>query len=134
INSDNGSIIATHELKNDYSFFEINPDGSNFVVPSGNNLTLYDAASGKTIRNLDGPTSRIYNPTYSANGTKFIGYNSETQSVFVWDAHTGEQQAVFNNIMYPNIAINPDGTNLATIEEATNSFNIIIWDISQHTQ
>jgi len=131
INAKNGSIIATHEIKNNFSNFEINPHGKTFLAPSEIDLILYDTITGKAIKTLGGPISEVYDAKYNLSGTKIIAYDGQAQAVFIWDAHTGEQQTIFNNIQSSRMAMNPDGTKLATIGF---DGNITIWDIAQHNQ
>lgn len=131
IDSTNGSILATHEIKNSFPYGEINPKHNTFLVRSETDLILYDSSTGKEIKKLIGPISKIYNVKYSADGTKIIAHDSLAQTIFIWDGKTGEQETIFSDSNAYKIALNSDGTKIAVCEA---DGNISIWNVAEHAE
>ena len=127
-----GNTIATHEIKQNYPDFTLNPSGNTVLVRSEMNLILYDLGTGKEIKKLDGPTERIYNASYSTDGTKIIAYGFTAQTIFIWNGRTGEQITQFNNIILSKIELNSDGTKMLTVSPGTTDV-ISVRDVATQT-
>lgn len=131
IDSNNGSIIATHEIKNSFPHSEVNPKYNTFLVRSETDLILYDSSTGKEIKKLAEPISKIHDSKYNTDGTKIIANDFNAQTIFIWNGKTGELETTFTDNNTHKIALNPDGTKMAVCEA---DGNISIWNIAEHTK
>ena len=123
-----GNIIATHKFKNNFANLTLNPQGTTVLVRSETDLILYDLTNGKEIKKLDGPTEKIYDAKYCADGTKIIGFDRQSHTVFIWNGKTGEQITQFTNITSSQVALNHNGTKMVTTDT-----QISVWDIATKT-
>src|SRR5262249_6510537 len=71
----------------------VSPDGKLRAAPCGPAVTLFDAHTGRVIHNLGGPTKRIEQAAFSADG-KLVACGSHDGTVHVWDTDTGKEQLV----------------------------------------
>ena len=126
------------------------PDGKKLIGNSRintslygtNKVTVWDAASGQTIRTID--TGQVCGGSVSRDGKRLVAVTCEkdlsheaqvwNNMAKVWDVDTGNQLFSVSNpnaddplmAMY-GAAFNPDGTRVAT---ATGKGNITIWNVS----
>jgi WD40 repeat protein len=101
------------------------PDGrfiaSGATIASGstdNNaarLLLWDAASGKPLRSLEGHTGTVRSVTYSLDG-RFIASSSIDKTVKLWDAASGKLLRTFEGHtgFVLSVAYSPDGRSIAS--------------------
>lgn len=123
-----GNTITTHEIINNYANITLNPNGSTMVVRSDTDLILYDLATGKEIKKLEGPTHKIYNANYSADGRKIIGDDVFEGIVFIWGGETGRLLKQFNNLFSNGVALNSNATKMLTTDAMNQT--ISLWDVA----
>jgi WD40 repeat protein len=98
----------------------LSPDGR-LVAASGKDglsIALYEAASGRPVRELTGHVSFLHQLTFSADGRRLVSSadmhhdgkgGGDDRSVRVWDVATGRQLHAFTGERPGHVAISPDG-------------------------
>lgn len=100
----------------------ISPDGTRLATASdGEELRLWDAATGKELRRCTGDVFRLQCVAFSPDGLVIAaGGGGFSEPVFgraaLWDAETGEQILALEGHTRPvlSVAFSPDGQDLAT--------------------
>ena len=72
------------------SFPAYSPDGKTLAVPCGNDILLFDAATGQLRRSLVGHTKRVYRVAFSPDGKTLASVGNDGK-VKVWDPATGRE-------------------------------------------
>lgn len=88
----------------------LSADGRLVAIVSGPGATLFDAASGDTIREVEGRVSHL---RFGGGASRLVGWTN--QRVVVWDVATGAQRLVLTGEEFVDAAISPDGSHLATV-------------------
>ncbi|MDB5601777.1 MAG: hypothetical protein JWN71_3821 [Xanthobacteraceae bacterium] len=114
------------------------PDGTKLAsgsydirtIPKGFDtaLRIWDVASGKQLRTLNGHTNQIQSVVFSRDGSRIVSGSSD-HTVKLWDAATGNVIRTFtghaSNVHAVNIS--PDGTRLLS---ASRDKTIKLWDVA----
>lgn len=129
MNSSTGAIFA--------------PDGKTFVLNNGKQITLWDIASGKQIKELFKVKSddNLYIKRLLLNPAKdsliAVYFNTDSAGVFVWDTNTWELTSTKKvDWVYSSIAFSPDGNSFATIKGlgTQKTQEISIWNFNTFTK
>ncbi len=109
--SPDGKILAVSHYRSEETKAKL---GARFS--SGSVVELYNAQSGELLRAMDGQTESVKKLVFSADGTTLAGKTEEiggfnTKSkIFVWNAASGKQTAIYDAGFVPmNIALSNDG-------------------------
>jgi WD40 repeat protein len=103
------------------------PDGESFVT-GGMNLRLWEAGSGKLIREFERPSgARMNCLAFSPDGHSLAGIDRDGW-LALWDPSTGERTACVQAHTGPSfgLAFSPNGQRLATVSRT--DFAVKIWD------
>jgi WD40 repeat protein len=97
---------------------EFSPDGSQLMVAdynaAGTTITLLDIESGQINLEIEGFTDLyIVNATMSPDGRFIAVGTSDTDSIYIWDASTGELLDTIKVDTAPFVQFSPDGQWLA---------------------
>jgi len=95
------------------------PDGNQIVSGSEDkSVQVWDAKTGKQLRELQGHTGKVNSVTFSPDGSQIIS-GSHDRSVWMWDAKTGKQlkelQGHTNWVW--SVTFSPDGNQIASGSE-----------------
>src|SRR5262249_53428128 len=107
------------------------PDGKTIASAGDGSLVLHDAATGKKLRSFRGEESaHLYRPpmTFAPDGKPTpAAVGRGLNSVWVWEAATGNQVAQFQSAGKPvySVAFSKDGRTLAGAEEHI----VHLWDV-----
>lgn len=112
------------------------PSGSRFACSLENKqIRIMDAATGTTIRALDGHPQPAYALAFSPNGVTFAS-GDESGRIWIWDLKSGKRLKEFdrNNAHQRGIqflSFNGDGSRLASTGKDD---LIIVWDVASGKQ
>ena len=127
MNSSTGAIFA--------------PDGETFVLNNGKQITLWDIASGKQIKELFKSDDDLYIKRLFLNSAKdslvAVYFDTDSDGVFVWDTNTWELTSTKKfDWVYSDLAFSPDGNSFATIKglDTQKTQEISIWDFNTFTK
>ncbi|HRI42938.1 MAG TPA: WD40 repeat domain-containing protein [Fimbriimonadaceae bacterium] len=112
------------------------PSGSRFACSLENKqIRIMDAATGNTIRALDGHPQPAYALAFAPNGTTFAS-GDESGRIWIWDLKTGAKVKEFDRanahqrgIQY--LSFSSDGTRLASTGKDD---LIIVWSVASGKQ
>ncbi len=91
------------------------PDGKWIAAGDGDTVRIWEAATGKTIRQWRGHDKRVLSVRFSSDG-RYLATGSEDKSAKLWLAKTGENVRVFighTGTVY-SVSFRPDGKYLVT--------------------
>lgn len=111
-----GAIEARHAAIHEWQWAAAYaPDGNHIATSEGNTITLWDAATGATVRTFTGHTDVVHDLCFSPDGA-FLLSASDDMSTRRWDVATGAQAQVYNGeqTRMASVAISPDGTRVVT--------------------
>jgi RNA polymerase sigma factor (sigma-70 family) len=91
------------------------PDGKTLAAGGGNNVRIWDTATGTTVHHLEAPASRVLPIAFAPDG-KTLAAGGLGNAIRLWDLETGnalrefwgQEEAVFG------LAFSPDGRTLAS--------------------
>ncbi len=112
------------------SVLKISPNGK-LLASAGSNdddIFLWDVATSKLIRILQGHKSNVTNLSFSPDN-KSLASCSRDNEAKIWDLISGEIKVVFKIGSENGIAFSPDGKLLAASDESGESINI--WDLGK---
>jgi WD40 repeat protein len=92
------------------------PDGGTVLAVGRDNVArLWNANTGKLVREFRGHTNIMWRGAFSPDG-RYVFTTSQDKSARMWDAQTGEQVRYFPGhalSAVAGIAVSPDGTQVA---------------------
>jgi tetratricopeptide (TPR) repeat protein len=106
-------VCAAPERPGSFGRVAFSPDGK-YLVAGGEAVTVWDAATGKVLRTLEGSPKDADRLTFSRDGKLVAAAARET--VVLWDFVSGREVAsypVHGNALLVDLAFSPDGTRLA---------------------
>jgi hypothetical protein len=103
------------------------PDGKTIAAASWDDkVRLWDVATGKEIRLLQGHKGRVVHVAYSADG-KLLVTQGRAHMIRVWDGRTGDPVRTFETQSPASTsAIAPDGKLLAAVVGK----NLVVWEVA----
>ena len=66
------------------------PDCKHIIAADGNDIKVWDAASGKKLMTLSGHKNTIWTMSYSPDGTRIVS-GGKDKTIRIWDAATGAE-------------------------------------------
>ena len=97
---------------------EYSPDGAIIASPDLQKgvVELFDAATGKPVRTLNGHTGPVSDVDFSPDGTMIATSSSDT-TVRLWDVRTGAQLLALQGHegATQSVSFSPDGTKLSSV-------------------
>lgn len=103
------------------------PDGKEIVVSSPDNrtVTLWDVASGKRLRTLNGQTEDFGGIVYSPDGKMIAAFSGNT--IRLWDAASGLLRRTLKGYEGGGLVFSPDNEKIASWSA---DFTIKMWNIT----
>ena len=160
VDLETGNISKTISVEREIDFFDASrktyimngstgaifaPDGKTFVLNNGKQITLWDIASGKQIKELFKSednfliTRLFLNPAKNSLLAVYLNIKApkDSDKVLVWDTDTWELKLTKNfDWTYSSLAFSPDGNSFATIKglDTQKTQEISIWDFNTFTK
>jgi WD40 repeat protein len=108
----------------------ISPDGKTIAsAGSPTAIHLWDAATGKCIRRLEGSEYPVYSLAFLPDGKTLISAGPH-ESILFWDLAAGKRErSLGNNVSL--LAIAPDGKTIAFVEQRS---VVRVWDLASDKQ
>jgi WD40 repeat protein len=105
------------------------------IIATGNfngTVKLWDFASGRLLRTLDGHTDVVYKAVFSPDG-KILASCSRDGKITLWEVATGTVLRTLIGHTRPvkAVAFTPDGHSLASV---SNDGTVRLWDVGKGTQ
>ena len=134
-----GQIASSNSLpppkKTSHGIFGLrfSRDGRTIVTGNFNGtVKLWDVASGRVFRTLDGHTDLVYKGVFSPN-EKLLASCSRDRRIKIWDTVSGRELRTLTGHTRPvkAVAFSPDGKLLAS---ASNDGTLRIWDVATGRQ
>ena len=103
------------------------PDGKQLAACDGNQLKVYDPASGELLMTLLGHEQDVISVTFSTDG-KYIATGSSDTTVRIWDASSGNLLHTLegHTVEVGGLAFSPEGSLLLSSSE---DGTLIIWNV-----
>lgn len=108
---------------------EISRDGRTVITGNFNGtVKLWDVASGRLLRSLDGHADVVYKGVLSPD-EKILASCSRDGRIKIWEVATGRELRVLNGHTRPvkAVAFSPDGKMLASV---SNDGTLRLWDVA----
>jgi WD40 repeat protein/beta-lactamase regulating signal transducer with metallopeptidase domain len=127
------------------------PDGKTLAAGNGNRIQLWDVATGKELRQIEGPSTGVAGLLFSPDGRTLAARSAE-DSFFLWKTDTGKEirqikpppRKTGNEIVLtfggdgtdaPGMAFSPDGRTLAAAttkfdQQGAGSNAITFWEVA----
>jgi WD40 repeat protein len=111
----NGQKILTIPAPAAVMHVAFSPDGKRLAGASGNDVLLWNAATGDKVLSVKGHRFPVSAVAFSPDGTR-LATSSHDNTAKVWDATTGRDLFTLtgHTDWVVNVAFGPDGTRLAT--------------------
>jgi WD40 repeat protein/serine/threonine protein kinase len=124
-NTDTGQCVHT-SYSEPVIAAAFSPNGKRAATAGLERVWLWDAATGKAIRSLQGHTGPVSSLAFSPDGARLVS-GCEDSSVRLWDATTGKELATFrgHTANVQSVAFSPDGQWLAS---AGDDGVVKLWD------
>jgi WD40 repeat protein len=107
------------------------PDGKSLGLGGFRGVILWDTATGNARPTFQSGARNIYGVAFSPNG-KLLASAEGEGIVRLWDLKTGKDTGGFNHGKpVLSVAFSPDGKLLASGNEATEAFEVKLWEVSQ---
>jgi WD40 repeat protein len=108
------------------------PDGHTVAVGDGNEVLLWELATGQTVHRLTGHTGRVLRIAFSDDGRRIVSAGTD-KTIRVWELATGKELHRFegHRSLVTALAFSRDGSRLAS-----GSFDrtAIVWDLAATKQ
>lgn len=105
---------------------DISPDGSQIVTAAGQDLFLWDLATG-TVRHAYGHPTNIRNAAFGPNGKTIV--TAAGSNGYLWDARNGSLKfAMGHHQSLYDVAISGNGQYVAT---ASQDFTVRLWNVDE---
>ncbi|HWH27821.1 MAG TPA: WD40 repeat domain-containing protein [Mycobacteriales bacterium] len=117
-----------------YAGVTFSPDGSTFAAPAHpHGVTIWDSATGREVRTLNGPPQKLSTVAFSPDGTRLVAGSDVTRAPPVWDVMTGELLFTLDggDAVVRAVTFSPDGTRIATAGAAG---ALRVWDAGTGAQ
>jgi WD40 repeat protein len=154
VNLETGSISKTISVERAIDFFDgkaytmngstgaiFAPDGETFVLNNGKQITLWDIASGKQIKELLKSDNNLFVKRLFLNSAKdsliAVYFDTDSEGIFVWDTNTWELTSTKKfDWVYSSLAFSPDGNSFATTKDlyVQKTQEVIIWNFNTFTK
>ncbi|MBO2448558.1 serine/threonine protein kinase [Actinomadura barringtoniae] len=109
----------------------VSRDGTKVARAEGNDVTIWDAATGRKIRTLKGHKKDIGAVVFSPDGKTLAGRSALDNTTRVWDVASGRSLRVLpspeTTVLADELAISPDGKLLARTND---NGTAELWDLA----
>jgi WD40 repeat protein/serine/threonine protein kinase len=104
------------------------PDGTRVATTDGDQVILWDIATGEAITSLRGTAGYVFGIAFSPDGT-LIATAKNDRKVEVWDLRTGRTTATleFDTTYLGGLMFSSDGSRIATAD--MKNHEVILWDV-----
>jgi WD40 repeat protein len=131
--SPNNTVPPPKKMSPGIFGIEFSRDGRTLVSANFNGtVKLWDVASGRLLRTLDGHSDVVYKGVFSPD-EKLLASCSRDGKIGIWDVATGRELRTLSGHTRPvkAVAFSPDGNLLAS---ASNDGTLRLWDVSSGSQ
>ena len=110
-------------------------DGRLLAVPTGNDVRLFEVATGRLLRVFCGHTKRTLSAAFTPDGANLVS-TSDDETIRVWDPNTGKLKREIEGFEghVERVAISPDGTELATTCDTAWNAEVRVFDLAAGTR
>lgn len=109
-------LVVNKGHSDDVPAIDISPDGTKLVSGSNDeSVKLWDLASGRELKTLEGPVGQIHCVAFSPDG-KWIAAGDDNTNISIWNVKSGKREKLIeeNNDWVTGIAFSPDGKQIAS--------------------
>ncbi|KAJ6583538.1 WD40-repeat-containing domain protein [Mycena vulgaris] len=126
-----GPLLQLHH-EDSVSSAAFSLDGLHVISGSGDKVRIWDVATGKQLKKLDGHDDKVRSVAFSQDGLHAIS-GSRDQTVRIWDMATRKQlkQLDGHEAMVWSVAFSPDGLHAIS---GSGDKTVRIWDVATGTQ
>src|SRR5271166_2105352 len=123
------AIVAGISRGSQVRSIAISPDGRSLASGFGDNtIRLWDLASGKELRRLEGHTNKVRSVAFAPDG-RSLASGSEDNTIRLWDLPSGKEMRRLEGHtgIVSSVAFAPDGRSLAS---GSDDKTIRLWDLA----
>jgi WD40 repeat protein len=122
-----GPLLRTLEGHNSVHDVAVTPDGKRAVSASWDTLTVWDLATGRELRTLEGHSARVNSVAVTADGKRVVSA-SDDRTLKVWDLDTGCELRTLEGHSdgVNSVAVTPDGKWAVS---ASHDKTLKVWDL-----